>query len=102
GLPQGPTTRRESTASTPYESPFTHQQSTTNRESQFKDHQSFLFPGNAKRFAHEHRGVRALARPVLLRAAVVDFGNVDVSFLVDAEPVHAPHAAGEAAPRAPR
>src|SRR5580704_8224813 len=51
--------------------------------------------------AHQERRVRARARPIFLHAALVDFGNVDIAFLIDAEVVHAPHAAGEIPPGAP-
>src|SRR5262245_29450153 len=61
-----------------------------------------LFPGAINGLAHEKRGIRASAWLVLLRAAGVDFRRVEVPFLIDAEAVHAPHAAGEIAPRAPR
>ena len=59
------------------------------------------FHADANRLADQERRVRAGARPVLLRAAVVDFGDVEVAVLVDAHAVHAPHAAGEITPRAP-
>ena len=54
-----------------------------------------------RRLADQELGVRAGARGELLGAAVIDFGHVEVAFLIDAEAVHAPEAAGEIAPGAP-
>src|SRR5437870_997235 len=61
-----------------------------------------LLPGLAKRLADEERRVRAGARLELLRAALIDFGHIEVALLIDAEVVHAPEPSGEVAPRAPR
>src|SRR5438105_6017961 len=61
-----------------------------------------LLPGASDRLPEQERGIRARARLVLLCAAVVHFGHVEVAVLIDAHAVHAPHAAGEIAPRAPR
>src|SRR5204862_784274 len=54
------------------------------------------------RLADQERRVSARSRPVLLRAAVVDFRDVKVACLVDAHAVHAPHAAVEITPGTPR
>src|SRR5262245_58900030 len=61
-----------------------------------------LLPRRAYRFANKECRVGAGTRAELLRAALVDFGHVDVSLLVDADVVHAPEPAGEVTPRTPR
>src|SRR5436189_917500 len=61
-----------------------------------------LFPRRSDWFSHEKCGIRALARAVFLRAAVVDLGDIEVSVLIRAHAVYAPHAAREIAPRPPR
>src|SRR2546430_10102794 len=74
------------------------------------DHQSFkpaiylrsLFPRRVNRLAHKHRWIGPLPGAELLHAAAVDFGDIEVSFLIDAEAMHAPEATGEVAPYAPR
>src|SRR5262249_51212736 len=54
------------------------------------------------RLTHEIRGIRCLSRSKLLHAPAIHFRNVEVSFLVHTETVHAPEAAGKVAPDAPR
>src|ERR1051326_5457630 len=61
-----------------------------------------LFPGNPERLAYEVCLVRARTRLELLDAALVDFRDVEVPVHVGAEVVHAPEAAGEITPHAPR
>src|SRR5262249_19746102 len=62
---------------------------------------SHLSPCRVYRLAHEPSGIRALLWPVFLNAAVIDFGNVKVSFLVHAESMNTPETAGEITPHAP-
>src|SRR5437762_2511162 len=61
-----------------------------------------LLPGDSQRLAEQVVRIDALTRMELLRAALVDLGDVEVAFRVRAEVVHAPEAAREVAPRAPR
>src|SRR2546427_3187319 len=57
-----------------------------------------LFPCGSNRLAHEKCRIRTGTRAILLHAAVVDFGGVEIAVAVDAHAVHAPHAAGMGPP----
>src|SRR5438309_8593849 len=63
--------------------------------------QKRLLPGRIDWLADQELGVGAGARSELLRAAIIDFGDVEVPFLIHAEAVHAPEASREIAPSAP-
>src|SRR5215471_18703720 len=60
------------------------------------------FPGGIHGFADDEVLVGAGAGLEFLHPAVVDFGDIEVAFLIDREAVHAPEAAGEIAPHTPR
>jgi len=60
-----------------------------------------LFPGGINRLAHHERGVCAGAGPEFFGPAVVDFGEVEISLLVDAHSVDVPERAGPIASAAP-
>src|SRR2546428_3906334 len=60
-----------------------------------------LFPCGSNRLAHEKCRIRTGTRAILLHAAFVDFGGVEIAVAVDAHAVHAPHAAWMRASRAP-
>src|SRR5207244_12189676 len=49
-----------------------------------------LLPGRVHRLAHKKRRVRSCAGPELLNPPVVHFGDIEVAFLIDAEPVDPP------------
>ena len=49
-----------------------------------------LLPGGIHRLAHHKCGVRAGTRTKFLGPTIVDFGEVEISFLVDAHSVHIP------------
>src|SRR5271169_3695118 len=59
-----------------------------------------LFPRGVDRLAYQESRVRTRARPEFLNTPAVYFGDVEISFLIDAEPVHSPKAARKVAPRA--
>src|SRR5215467_8802097 len=59
-----------------------------------------LFPGGVHGLGNEEGGVGAGSWAELLDAAAIDFGDVEVAFLIDAETVHAPEPAGKIAPDA--
>ena len=48
-----------------------------------------LLPSRTDWLTKYERGVRILPRPKLLHPPIVDFGNVEIAFLVDAEPMPA-------------
>src|SRR5689334_9938585 len=58
-------------------------------------------PGGVYRLTHDICRVGALLRTKLLHPSAIHFRDVKVSFLVHAETVYAPEAAGEVAPHAP-
>src|SRR5688572_21240319 len=54
------------------------------------------------RLADQERRVGTRPWPILLDAAVVYLGDIEVALLVGRHPVHSPHAAGILTPTAPR
>src|SRR6476659_5004022 len=61
-----------------------------------------LLPSHAQRLADQVIRVHTLTRTEFLRAALVDFRDVEAAVHIRAEIVHAPEPAREVAPRAPR
>src|SRR3989454_4305246 len=61
----------------------------------------FSFPCRIDRLAHQESLIDALAWTELLDASAVHFSHIEVTFLVHAEAMHAPEAAGEVSPYAP-
>src|SRR5512141_2522567 len=60
-----------------------------------------LSPGRVNRLADQLRRIRTRLRAKLLHPAAIDFGRIEVAFLIHAEAVYAPEAAREVAPDAP-
>src|SRR5580692_510034 len=61
-----------------------------------------LFPRGVNGLADEQLRIRALARAEFLRAAIADFGDVEIPFLVDAHSVRIEQASRPVGQRAPR
>src|SRR5215475_6537721 len=61
-----------------------------------------LIPHPRDWLADQERRVRAGLRPELLHTTAVDFGDVQITLLIHAHPVHAPQRARKHAERAPR
>src|SRR5215472_10793355 len=61
-----------------------------------------LLPRRIHRLAHQLLRIRPRLRPEFLYPPAVDFRDIEIAFLIDAEAVYAPEAAGEVAPDAPR
>src|SRR5579871_5188025 len=62
---------------------------------------SSLLQCGINRFADDISRIRSRSRNELLRAAIVDFGRVEIPVLIDAESVHSPESAGKVSPSAP-
>src|SRR5262245_26779697 len=60
------------------------------------------FPVSRNRLADLARLIRTRLRPELLHATAVDFGHVEIPFLIDAHPVHPPERTWKHPERAPR
>src|SRR5215472_18171210 len=60
-----------------------------------------ILPSCTDRLPDQVLWVRTRPGPKLLDPSAVHLGNVEIAVLVDANSVHAPHPAGEVAPRAP-
>src|SRR5436190_2375422 len=60
-----------------------------------------LSPSRIDLLTDQEIRIHALTRREFLHAAGIDFGNVEISFLIDGKTVHAPEAAREIAPRSP-
>src|SRR5262245_30977349 len=58
-------------------------------------------PSSIHRLTHEIRGIRSLPGSEFLYAPAVHFSNVEVSFLVHTETMHAPEPTGKVTPHAP-
>ena len=61
-----------------------------------------LLPGGVNQLTDEQRGIGSLPRPELLHAAAADRREVQVLFLVHADPVHAEERARPRTQPAPR
>src|SRR5438105_2365632 len=60
-----------------------------------------LLPGGVHRLAHQECRIHTLTRAKLLNAPIIDFSDIKVAFLIDAETVDAPEATRKIAPGAP-
>ena len=64
--------------------------------------EAYLFPRRVNRLANHECGICPGSWSEFLRATAIDFGNIEIALLVDAESVHPPKPARKIPPGSPR